>query len=80
MAQISVKVVFDAKGGADAETICEKASEHGLTVEQVQRAIGVIFGQCDDSVVDQLEALDGVLRVSPEGTFQLPPLSPDKPQ
>lgn len=80
MTQIAVKVVYDARGGVDAETICAKGTELGLTVEQVMPALGCIFGSCDDSILDKLVSLEGVLRVSPEGTFQLAPISPDEPQ
>lgn len=80
MAQVSVKIIYDTKSHADADSICEHAAELGLNVEQIIPVIGAVFGSCDDSVMDKLANLDGVLRVSAEGTFQHPPLSPDKPQ
>lgn len=80
MAQISVKIGYDVKSSIEPEALCALAVEHGLTVEQVMPAIGVIFGSCDASDLGKLERLKGVLRVSHEDTFQLPPLSSDAPQ
>lgn len=80
MTTIAVKVIYDAECGTDVEVICERVSELGLTVEQVMPKLCAIFGSCDDSKLDDLAKLEGVLRVSPEGTVQLPPLSPDIPQ
>ncbi|MBY5933532.1 hypothetical protein KUV51_11025 [Tateyamaria omphalii] len=80
MTTIAVKVIYDDACGTDVEVICERAAEQGLKVEQVMPMLCAIFGSCDDSVLGDLAKLEGVLRVSPEGTVQLPPLSPDIPQ
>lgn len=80
MVQISIKMVYDLKGGFDAVAICELVTKQGMVVERVIPSLGIVFGSCDDSDLDKLASLEGVLRVSSEGTFQLPPLSPDTPQ
>lgn len=77
---IAVKVIYDDACGMDVQVICERAAEQGLAVEQVMPTLCAIFGSCDDSALDGLARLEGVLRISREGTVQLPPLSPDIPQ
>jgi hypothetical protein len=80
ISRVEVKIVVDCKDDVGIENVRHRLAAAGVEVDRVMPAIGTIFGSCEDTEMEQLNGIEGVTRVQPEGTVKLPPFSPDVPQ
>jgi hypothetical protein len=75
---VRVTVTVDDDHLAAIGEVAENLRRHGLVVDAVHEAVGVISGSVDGGQKDSLAHVDGVASVDQEIDVQLPP--PDQPQ
>jgi hypothetical protein len=80
MAEIDMLVMVDKDRRADLDQVAKSLEAHGFHVQQKLSRFRTIVGTCESSLVKQLQSVDGVESVRPQGTFQLPPMDDKIPQ
>lgn len=75
----SVKVRIDASEDQGARRMADELGRQGLVVRHVLAPIGVITGDLDESLFDQIRTIPGVRAVEPEAGYEIPS-DPDAPQ
>ncbi len=80
MSMVHVKVVVDNAHMHNQEMVRQGVSAAGMVVDRTIPEIGTMFGSADESMIEILQRVEGVLRAQPEGGCQLPPLDPNVPQ
>lgn len=80
MSMVYVKVVVDSAHMHNQDIVRQGVSAAGMIVDRTIPEIGAMFGSADESRIEFLQRVEGVLRAQPEGGCQLPPLDPDIPQ
>ena len=80
MAQVNLMIMVDENRRSDIEQIETALKEKGLHVRETIPEFRTILGSGDTSLVNQLQSVDGVQTVRPEGRFQHPPMDEKIPQ
>ncbi len=70
MGQIQIKVILDAAHIGQTDQMCRTLAAMGMAVESSFPEIGVIFGAGDQTLLPQMQAMDGVIDAVAEGAMQ----------
>lgn len=80
MAEIDMLVMVDKDRRADLDQVAKSLEAQGFHVQQKLSRFRTIVGSGESSLLNQLQSVDGVESVRPQGTFQLPPMDEKVPQ
>jgi uncharacterized protein YcgL (UPF0745 family) len=80
MAEIDMLVMVDKDRRADLDQVAKSLEAQGFHVQQKLSRFRTIVGSGESSLLNQLQSVDGVESVRPQGTYQLPPMDEKIPQ
>lgn len=80
MAQVNLTIMIEEHRRTDINEIEIILREKGLQVRETIPEFRTILGSSDSSLLNQLQSVDGVQLVRPEGLFQHPPMDEKSPQ
>lgn len=80
MAYVNLTIMVDENRRSEIEQIETALKQKGLEVRETIPEFRTILGSSDSSLLNQLQSVEGVQMVRPEGRFQHPPMDEKIPQ
>jgi hypothetical protein len=80
MAYVNLTIMVDEDRRSEIKQIETALKKQGLEVRETIPEFRTILGSSDSSLLNQLQSVEGVQMVRPEGRFQHPPMDDKIPQ
>lgn len=80
MAKLSFSIMVDEAHLQQTQMIAETIGRQGMRIDGVVPEAGAIRAFGEESEIEALRRIDGVLEVTPERQYVLPPFDPEIPQ